>query len=64
MKNDNTPWTPSFTWHAKTVGALLVVCAVIFAACCYLTSRLPQPYQIKHPAPQVTPWKGNVQENL
>lgn len=60
----NTSWTPSLSWHAKVFGVLLVVCAVLFAVGWYVTARLPQPYQPKRPAPQVTVWKGQPQENL
>lgn len=60
----NTPWTPSLAWHAKVLSVLLLLCAAVLGIGWYITARLPQPYQVKHPAPQATPWKGQPQENL
>lgn len=60
----NSQWTPTFFWHAKLFGVLLVICTLMLAAGWYITNRLPQPYQPKKSAPQATPWKGPVQENL
>lgn len=52
----HTAWKPSLLWHARTLGILLAVCLAVFGALCYLTARLPAPYQSHVTAPGTTPW--------
>lgn len=55
-KNTPRPWSPTFTWHAKTLGVLAVLVLLTFAGLKLLVNKLPPPFAPKVPAPQTTPW--------
>ena len=59
-----TPWHPSFRFHARLLGVLVLVCALLFVVIFYQVARLPAPYQTYSPAPQTTPWKIHLSEDL
>lgn len=51
-------WTPSWKWHLRVVGFLLLGCTLAYFVLSYITVRLPQPYQPLNPAPETMPWSN------
>lgn len=53
-------WSPTFTWHAQTLGVLAVLVLLAFVGLKLLVNKLPPPLAPKVPAPQTMPWQGNL----
>lgn len=50
------PFIPTFKWHMKVWGIILLLCTVAFCTFSFISRRLPHPYKHRTPVAEVTPW--------
>jgi hypothetical protein len=49
-------WTPTWKWHARTLGIIYVCLTVVYFAVSTLLSRVPPPYKLREIPKDLTPW--------
>ena len=49
-------FVPTWKWHIKVLLVILLLCGLAFWGIACIVSYLPQPYQKRVPAQEVTPW--------
>ena len=54
---------PTWKWHLKVLGVLLLLCAAAFWITGFAAKRfLPLSYQTRTATPQITPWLHHPEE--
>lgn len=51
-----SPWSPSWRWHARALLGIFLFLAVFYFVVDRMLSRLPEPYRLRVPPQEVTPW--------
>ena len=49
-------FSPTISWYAKVLAIVLLFCIAAFFTLSFTVKKLPPSYQLKQPAPEITPW--------